>query len=113
MEQLVQIGGHKRGLGATLRLDAWWVGPAVTVAVFSAFLIYSTWALLQGDHYFVGASEGFGGYLSPMFSPTIFTNPLADGAAPVHHAWFGTFPTWWPQLAIGGVVVFIPMSPAA
>jgi hypothetical protein len=113
MAQLVQIGGHRRGFGATTREDPWWIGPALTVAILGGFIVYATWALLQGEHYFIGASEGFGGYLSPLYSPVIFTDPTQVGSAPISHALFGAFPSWWPQLAIAGIVVFIPMSPAA
>jgi hypothetical protein len=114
MEQLVQIGigGHKKGLAQTLRLDAWWIGPALTVAIIGAFLVYSTWALLQGEHYFVG-SGGFGGYLSPLYAPVLFTDASRIGSVPIEHAWIGAFPSWWPQLGIGEMIIFIPMSPAA
>src|SRR5688572_32575114 len=61
MAELVQIGGHRKGFGATTREDPWWIGPALTVAVLGGFIVYATWALLQGEHYFIGASEGFGG----------------------------------------------------
>ena len=36
------LGGHPRELGGTLRTDAWWVGPTITVLVFSSFIAYST-----------------------------------------------------------------------
>src|SRR5688572_10254498 len=113
MEQLVQIGGHKRGLASTMRLDAWWVGPALTVGVIGLFLIYSTWALLQGEHYWVGGSSGFGGYLSPLYAPVLLVDPSRAGSVPLSHALFGAFPEWWPQIGIGEFVLFIPMSPAA
>ena len=51
--------------------------------VFSSFVVYTTWALLQAEHYYVAP------YLSPFYSPVIFTDPTALGAAPVDHAWFG------------------------
>jgi len=92
------LGGHRTGLAATLRTDAWWIGPALTFAGFSAFIIYSTWAGLQGMHYFVDP------YLSPMYSPLLWVQPGVAGGAPVADAWFGTWPAWFPAL--------IPVSPA-
>ena len=49
---------------------------------FSAFVVYSTWAAFQGNHYESGP------YLSPFYSPLLF----GDGP----HAWFGPQPGWWP-----------------
>ena len=95
------VGGHEEGFCKTKRTDNWWAGPGITLFVFSAFIVYTTWAALQGNHYFVDP------YLSPFYSPVLFTTPEAmaiPGAAPVDHAWFGYFPEWWPG--------FIPMTPA-
>ena len=39
--------------GQTARKDAWWVMPLLTFVVFTSFIVYATWALLQGDHYCV------------------------------------------------------------
>ncbi len=82
----------------TQRKDKWWVGPLLTLMGLSAFGIYSTWAAFQGNHYF------YGSYLSPLYSPVLFTFLEAPGAAPLAHAWFGLWPTWWPD--------FLPSSPA-
>jgi hypothetical protein len=103
MSELVQIGGHRRGLAAHNRTDAWWFEPFLYGAGFGLFVIYTTWAALQGDHYYVGPQEGFGGYLSPFYSPILFSNSAA-GAAPTSHALFGSWPGWWPS--------WIPSSPA-
>jgi hypothetical protein len=67
----------------TERRDAWWAQPLITFVVFTAFVVYTTWALLQGEHYTHGP------YLSPFYSPELF------GAS--HHAWFGPPPSWWPN----------------
>ena len=80
----------RRGFGETLRRDSWWTTPAVVFTVFSAFIVYSTWAAFQNAHY------TFGPYLSPFYSPELF------GDSP--HAWFGPQPAWWPA--------FLPFSPA-
>jgi hypothetical protein len=95
-------GGFRTGLAATMRTDRWWVEPLWTGVGFALFVLYSTWAAFQGDYYF------FGGYLSPMYSPLLFTDPSMPGAAPLEHAIFGAWPTWlraiWPP--------FVPPSPA-
>lgn len=79
--------------GQTSRRDAWWLQPLVTFLVFSAFVVYVTWALWQGEHYWVPGT----GYLSPLYSPELF------GDSP--HSVFGRFPDWWPR-------DLIPASPA-
>lgn len=92
------IGGHPGGVAATLRRDRWWVEPALTVIVLLGFITYATWAAFQGDHYYVHP------YLSPFYSPVLFTDTSVPGAAPVWHAAFGAVPSWWPDV--------IPFSPA-
>lgn len=91
-------GGHPEGLAATMRTDRWWIGPSLTVTVLTAFGIYATWAAFQGQHYYAAP------YLSPFYSPVLCTAPDANGAAPLSHAWFGGWPSWWPT--------FLPASPA-
>ena len=87
---LVQI--TRRGFGETMRRDAWWVGSLLTFLGFAAFIVYSTWAAFQGDHYWVPGT----GYLSPMYSPEIF------GLSP--HSIFGPMPSWIPT--------WLPLTPA-
>jgi hypothetical protein len=102
--RLPVVGGHEQGFAATLRSDTWWVAPATTLAVFTAFVIYATWAGLQGEYYYADP------YLSPMYSPVLFTDSMANGSAPLHHAWFGAWPAWhwlaaiWPS--------WLPRSPS-
>lgn len=55
----------------TLRKDLWWVEPLLTVLGLGAFVVYTTWAGLQGAHY------EYRNYLSPFYSPLIQ-------------------PSWWP-----------------
>jgi hypothetical protein len=62
--------------GATSRPDAWWVQPLVVFLAFMAFIVYSTWAALQGDHY------RYGSYLSPFYSPELVSS---------RPAWFPAF----------------------
>jgi hypothetical protein len=72
--------------GGTARKDRWWVMPLVTFVVFSSFIVYVTWALLQGENY------AYGPYLSPLYSPELF------GDSP--HALFGPWRFWWPDQLI-------------
>jgi hypothetical protein len=60
--------------------------------VFTTFVVYTTWAALQGTHYYVEP------YLSPFYSPLLFSND------PKINGWFGQWPSWWPW--------FVPASPA-
>jgi len=56
--------------GQTSRAESL-VGAAVAVFLgLSAFIAYSTWAALQGQHY------RFGPYLSPFYSPELIGDPL-------------------------------------
>ena len=79
-----------RTFGATARRDAWWLKPFLVFLGLGAFVVYSTWAAFQGNHYF------WGPYLSPFYSPEIL------GHSP--HSWFGPKPGWWPG--------WLPFSPA-
>jgi hypothetical protein len=70
------------GFGRTTRKDNWWIEPLLVFLGFSAFIVYSTWAALQGNNY------TFGPYLSPFYSPLLMTAK----------------PAWWPA--------FLPFSAA-
>jgi len=98
-------GGYKKGLFQTNRSDFWWTEPLLTGAGFLCFVIYTTWAMFQGNYYWWSAgNEGFGGYLSPFYSPLLFIEQSVLGSAPLAHAWFGAWPDWMPSL--------IPVTPA-
>src|SRR5687768_7106439 len=81
---------ERRGFGETQRREAWWVPNVFVVTILTGFIVYATWAAIQGEHY------TFGPYLSPFYSPEIF------GDSP--HAWFGPRPAAWPG--------WLPFSPA-
>jgi len=99
------LGGYKEGLFQTNRSDYWWIEPTLTGTGFLCFVIYTTWAMFQGNYYWwSNGSEGFGGYLSPFYSPLLFIEQSVAGAAPISHAWFGFWPNWMPSL--------IPVTPA-
>jgi hypothetical protein len=84
----------KRSFGQTMRKGAWWAYPLFVFFGLSAFVVYSTWAAFQGEHYFYGGNGAH--YLSPFYSPEVF------GASP--HAMFGAKPAWIPD--------WLPFSPA-
>jgi hypothetical protein len=93
------------GLFKTTRTDRWWFEPLLAGIGFLAFVIYTTWAMLQGNYYWWSAgNSGFGGYLSPFYSPLLFIEQGVSGAAPIAHAWFGSWPNWMPNI--------IPVTPA-
>ncbi|MCA1560168.1 MAG: succinate dehydrogenase [Acidobacteria bacterium] len=81
MAQVV-IPVRRRSFGETMRRDAWWGQPLLTLVVLGSFVVYATWAAFQGEHY------EFGPYLSPFYSPLLF------GEGP--HSWLGPKPGWWP-----------------
>ncbi|HZW08366.1 MAG TPA: hypothetical protein VFF69_00545 [Phycisphaerales bacterium] len=86
----------QRRLGQTARRDRWWIQPLVVFSVLSAFVVYTTWAAFQGEHYF--AHEGSAHYLSPFYSPLL----VGQEGEP---RWFATDkPGFWPDWA--------PFSPA-
>jgi hypothetical protein len=103
MSSETSLGGHSHAPLSTTRTDGWWVEPLLYFLGLSAFLVYATWrAVFAGNWYFVGAAEGFGGYVSPFFSPPVFIkDPGVLGHAPLHHAWFGEWPT-------SGLLTMIP-----
>jgi hypothetical protein len=90
----------QRRFGETTRTDAWWIKPLLVFLGFSAFIVYSTWAALQGTHSDI-CTYWFGGdganYLSPFYSPPLF-------GVPSHPGILGVKPGWWPG--------FLPFSPA-
>jgi hypothetical protein len=98
------VGGHPSGYGATVRSDNWWVGPTLTFLGLSMFIVYTTYAALQGSHFAVGP------YLSPFYSPLLFTAPSGEGMG---HAWIGTWPDWWPGFAPASPALLILMFPAS
>jgi hypothetical protein len=80
----------RSGFGQTQRADNWWVQPLLVFLGFSAFIVYSTWAALQGDHF------RFGPYLSPFYSPELMGSK---------DAWFGARPSWMPASVTAAMLI--------
>ncbi len=91
----------QRKFGQTSRADAWWVQPLAVLIGLSSFIVYSTWAALQGNHYWV--AQGGADYLSPFYSPELW------GSSP--HAWFGPKPGWWPAWLIFSPSLLVLWAP--
>ena len=82
----------QRTFGETMRRDFWWVEQLLVLVGLGSFVVYATWAALQGQNYWSG------NLLSPFYSPEIW--------GPSPHALFGPQPAWlpWPS--------FMPYSAA-
>jgi hypothetical protein len=101
------VGGHAEGFGATQRRDNWWVGPVLSATLFTSWVLYYTWAALQGKYYAAGP------YLSPFYAPLLFSDPSQPGSAAVSHAFFGPWPAWWPAVVPPSPALLIGAFPAA
>jgi|RhiMetdeSRZDD1v2_1073273.scaffolds.fasta_scaffold114602_2 hypothetical protein len=101
------LGGHPTKPGASLRTDQWRTEPVLVVFGFLVFVVYTTWAALQGNYYYADP------YLSPFYAPLLFVKPDVPGGAPVSHAWFGTWPSWWPAFLPASPAIFILIFPGA
>jgi len=75
----------------TSRRDTWWLQPLAVFLGFSTFIVYSTWAAMQGNHY------RFGPYLSPFYSPLLFGEPGLS--------WFGAKPSWIPAWVTAAMLI--------
>src|SRR5689334_8293670 len=87
----------QRSFGQTMRPDLWWAKPLLIFLGLSTFIVYATWAAIQGEHY------SWGPYISPFYSPELF------GDSP--HTWFGPKPHWWPEWARFSTAFFILWAP--
>lgn len=76
------VAARETGFGKTLRRDRWWVAPLTVAVGLGICGAYATWAILQGDHFFVEP------YLSPFYSPCITSQ------CPAAIRFLGI--DWWP-----------------
>src|SRR5579884_3040622 len=81
----------RSGFAQTRRSDIWWAQPLLVFVGLSIFIVYSTWAALQGKYF------RFGPYLSPFYSPELF--------GPVHEGWFGQQPSWIPAWVTAAMLI--------
>src|SRR5438445_9325020 len=68
-------------LAASRRRDAWWIQPALTVAVLGGFVGYGLWVTFVNKDYYARP------YLSPFYSPCLAANCE-------HHTW-QIVGSWW------------------
>lgn len=85
----------KRGFGKTSRKDLWWVQPLLVFLGYLSFIVYATWAGLQGNHYLCTTACGGADYLSPMYSPLLLT----------------ARPDWWPAIVPFSAAMLILWAP--
>jgi hypothetical protein len=77
----------------TLRQDRWWLYPAATFTVFSAFVVYATIRAFMGSDYYSAP------YLSPFYSPCL--GDCVEGSSD-----FGQPFDWWPLSAALIILIF-------
>ncbi len=92
----IDVPLERGGFGRTSRRDLWWVTPLLVFLGFSTFIVYSTWAAFQAEHY------RFGPYISPFYSPDL----IGDAKA-----WLGGKPTWFPAWLPFSGALFILWAP--
>jgi hypothetical protein len=108
---------QRRTLFETMRRDLWWGPPLATFLGLMAFIVYSTWAAIQNEHYlYMGEGRRREGGVSRGLSLAVLRAGAVDrcGFATMKHvsaarprrtfSWFGIKPEWWPWI--------IPFSPA-
>jgi hypothetical protein len=82
-----------------LRVDRWWLQPAVTFAVLLAFVIYATWSAFW-PHDFVAITPHGNRLLSPFYSPCITSH---CGPGNLGTSWH--LVSWWP---ISAAILVLP-----
>src|SRR6201984_1906537 len=79
------------GFGRTARTDGWWVEPLLVFLGYMSFIVYATWAGMQGNNYELAGTN----YLSPMYSPVLMR----------------TAPGWWPSILPFSAAMLILWAP--
>ena len=94
--------------------EKWWISPLLVLLGLLSFVVYSTWAAWQGEYFWwSGGNDGFGGYLSPFYSPTVYIDPSKPGVPPMYHSLFGSWPDWlsWlPGQSPAWLILIFPLS---
>ena len=85
----------RTGPAATLRRDAWWIAPLVTVVVLGGFVLYGLWVTFVNADYYAEP------YLSPFYSPC-----LADNC---EHQTVGVVGDWW-KLSPALLILPVPLG---
>ena len=65
MQNSFQIEDPNPSFLKTSRRDSWWIGPFFTAIGLLSFVVYSTWAAFQNEHY------QWESYLSPFYAPLL------------------------------------------
>ncbi len=72
---------HNPKAGKTLRKDAWWAQPLLTIAVLGGFMIYATFRTFENNYFLseihtsqLWANGQIGHLLSPFYSPCIIVD---------------------------------------
>jgi len=94
----------RRSFGETSRKDKWWVQPLAVFAGLTAFIVYTTWAAFQGEHYFYHGNGA--DYLSPFYSPLWYGH---EGEPRIIDA---VTPSWWPSWLYFSPAFLILVGPA-
>jgi hypothetical protein len=98
-------GGSRADITArTLRTDRWWTQPLVTAVVFTAFVVYATWAAF--DHHFVASTGNRIFYADPYQSP--FFSPCFTHGCPSAIAWAHV--DFWSWLSPALYILVFPLS---
>jgi hypothetical protein len=94
-----KVPGHRVAIVAkSLRLDKWWIQPAITAAVLIAFVAYSTWRAFENAYY----------YSAPLISP--FYAPCLATSCPEGAQFFWTpFGSWYP-LSPALLILIVPLG---
>ena len=97
MSHGVRSPGRAQIENKTLRQDRWWLYPAVTFAVFAAFVVYATVRAFSGHNYYSSP------YLSPFYSPCL-SGSCVEGSSD-----FGQPFSWW-QLSPALIILIFPLG---
>jgi hypothetical protein len=88
----------------TLRKDRWWVSPAISFGVLTAFVVYSTWAAFVNQNYY------YKPYLSPFYSPCLahICGSTSNGnvGTPPYVSIFGP---WW-AISPAIIILIFPLG---